>query len=640
MHASESRTPPSEGFRSEDGHVESTMEVGSDIFARFPEMYRLPGDPQLTLKDRERFLKSPETVSVDPKDIQKGMADKEDYELRARALGLTSLLSGGDQAEFLQIGLHDPEYLVQERVAEVVLETLPMIPSTLFLEVLKSLSVANKLGMLSRVSQEYVQSSVEILHHVTDEIKEKMIDPVYFVRRDANKCFFLIPESLRAEVLISSFKNTKGDIHRSLSQLVSFVPVADQESVREVILELIHGAFQKKDNTYQERLLGIMMISEAPENMRAQLIRKSLDLDDSKSREVAFNQVPSVPSQEKKGLVKQGLADAHGFLSLRAVELSLLLSPEEQASLQGEIEKVILLRLQDTSSTIYHRALNSIGRLPESKLLEVMRQQLEDEDPDVRIRVLELFYHLPSEQQKPLASRMLSALEDGMREQEDQDVPTKASKLLSLFSEEERSRLLHLNPVFLKKLQDLATGSPLYKGYPEPFFRKTFRKTGSGTTLFDRVPGQPDHTFRERLIERHIEVLPYEAWRKIYEAASFWKEHGFDYVPVEPIVQASFDASTLRMDVFTRVLKGPSFGKWESQTDLYEDEINNQIEVIKSALKEFDLEHGHLHHGNFVLLFERDVKGEVVLEKLPRVYVIDFDQASSSSSQDRSGISI
>ena len=39
------------------------------------------------------------------------------------------------------------------------------------------------------------------------------------------------------------------------------------------------------------------------------------------------------------------------------------------------------------------------------------------------------------------------------------------------------------------------------------------------------------------------------------------------------------------------------------------------------------IDHGHPHKGNFIVVFERNEQDEPMLDKLPRVYVIDFDRA-------------
>ena len=58
--------------------------------------------------------------------------------------------------------------------------------------------------------------------------------------------------------------------------------------------------------------------------------------------------------------------------------------------------------------------------------------------------------------------------------------------------------------------------------------------------------------------------------------------------------------------------------------------IDEQVEKIKKALETLGVAHGHTHENNFIVYFDRDEQGEPILEKPPKVYVIDFDRAVSS----------
>ncbi|MBU0625388.1 hypothetical protein KKF05_03525, partial [Patescibacteria group bacterium] len=82
--------------------------------------------------------------------------------------------------------------------------------------------------------------------------------------------------------------------------------------------------------------------------------------------------------------------------------------------------------------------------------------------------------------------------------------------------------------------------------------------------------------------------------------------------------------------VITRVIKGPCVDAWNGKEGIYPSEINDLKEKIIAGLEELGIEHGHLHEGNFVLLFERGADDEARLDHLPRLYAIDFDQAVST----------
>ena len=232
-----------------------------------------------------------------------------------------------------------------------------------------------------------------------------------------------------------------------------------------------------------------------------------------------------------------------------------------------------------------------IDQAPEENRLDLIRQALKDENTSVRRSAIE-------------------------RIEEIQDI-------------QERADLIQVNTELNQQWKMLAQSTSLYKDFRNPFFHKPFVKTGSGITLLDKVPGIKDQSLREKVIIRHIDVGPYQGWKRAYEDVEFWKAQGFDYVPVEPIVKTSLNPQTYRVDVVTRVLVGPSVTVWTLDTGLYVDVIRQQVEKIENALKIRGIVHGHTHGGNFIVSFDRDEQGEPILEKLPRVYVIDFDQAVS-----------
>lgn len=185
-----------------------------------------------------------------------------------------------------------------------------------------------------------------------------------------------------------------------------------------------------------------------------------------------------------------------------------------------------------------------------------------------------------------------------------------------------------------EEIKNIASTTRLYDNVgKEKFFKAKLDKTGSGTTLLGNVPGNQVNSLKDRVIVRHIDVEPYLAWRKAFESADFWKSKGFDYVPVEPIVKVSKDADNpTDVSVFTRVLVGPTVLKWKhSVLYLFHREIKEKVFLIREALKELGIDHGHHHLNNFCLSFQRDEDGEVDVTKPPRVYIIDFDRALLSS---------
>ncbi len=146
-------------------------------------------------------------------------------------------------------------------------------------------------------------------------------------------------------------------------------------------------------------------------------------------------------------------------------------------------------------------------------------------------------------------------------------------------------------------------------------------KSGSGTTILPK---------NDEASVRHVDIDTAHTWANAYLAASAWKEAGFDYIPVEPIIGISSDGSEI-VDVVTVNLRGRAYYHSDVLLSLYSPEIANHIKQIHDSivdtLNDLGLAHGHLHEGNFVIVPETDAQGNIDFDVCPRVYVIDFDRA-------------
>jgi len=174
-----------------------------------------------------------------------------------------------------------------------------------------------------------------------------------------------------------------------------------------------------------------------------------------------------------------------------------------------------------------------------------------------------------------------------------------------------------------EKLQEVAGSTPLYKDIKQGSLKQNFEKTGSGTTLllgFD---------LKDKAIIRTILPTSLFPWKKAFENSEYWKSKGFSHIPVEPIIGIKPSSNISEVHVMTRVIPGPTIQKWQDETSLWKQEINEQKEKIIDGLEELNIHHGHLHQYNFVLYFNRDEDGKPDITKPPQVYVIDFDQSSS-----------
>ena len=194
-----------------------------------------------------------------------------------------------------------------------------------------------------------------------------------------------------------------------------------------------------------------------------------------------------------------------------------------------------------------------------------------------------------------------------------------ATQKLDCLPEQERLELLK-DPVLAR----LIVSSPLYR-YKDindvSFARRDFAKSGSETTLLGG-------SLYEHLIIRHLKPKTFLAWQKAYENWQGWELAEFDYVPVEPIQSYRLSQSGY-VDVASGVLD-ISLDKWSKlYPEIFTQELRNIAQQIKTTLETMGVNHGHPHLGNFALRFFRIPNGDIDFSRLPRLYIIDFDEAKS-----------
>jgi hypothetical protein len=354
---------------------------------------------------------------------------------------------------------------------------------------------------------------------------------------------------------------------------------------------------------------------------RAALLMRCLDEGGESDRSYAALELDHVPVAERGPiLVKHG----EWIIAKQEEERQRIAKSKEPAAVIDRSPREtddVLYWLEAGSEEQRLQAAKDISNVPASDCARLFEVALQDKSSRVRQAAAYNLEHAPAE---TLAKLVAIAIRDAER-----SVVDNAEHIIGAVPEESDRKELIAVINDKRRLSRLAANSELYRPDEGRYVSRDFAKTGSGTTLLDKVPGMPEASLRNRAIIRHIESGPFAEWRRIFEDAERWRAAGFDYVPIEPIVKA--DRQGAEVDVVTRVLRGPSVRKWRQFTSLYAPEIDNQIRMIKGVMKKIDLDHRHDHEGNFIVVFDRDSQGRPILERQPRVYMIDFDLARSRS---------
>ncbi|MFH1404960.1 MAG: hypothetical protein ABIH21_02575 [Patescibacteria group bacterium] len=559
------------------------------LFLRNIEMYHLPGDPPLKIKDAERYIKT--TTEVQSK----------------RDLRINNAFSSDDPNVRLAAAEHVRQLPEGERF--------------------------------------------EFADQLSDYIKDVLKECGLYFGFEAIRSIPAIPEDQRTELQEMATKVLGKWIEEAKSPSTRDCAVILSQFLLEKDFENIVGQ-GLSDNNRQVQLQALKALSKVPQEHQQRfkelavgVIENVLNDKSCSSEHGGFARlIPIVPEDEQQRLweifttnIEEKLKDKNPEIRKQGMFVFLHGPVFKFDSLYSTLEDAVKQNLDDQDLDMRDFAASVISKLPESsqpKLQEKVRGLVEqglgsDNFGEFKHAIMLISNVKPSEQLR-LIQQAVEILEQRLKS-DDESVRKHATILACSLPDDEHMQLFLSYPQEFSALRKLAQTTPLYDQHEGRFVKGEFDKSGSGTTLLDVVPGNPENSLRNRVIIRHIKSEAYEAWKDAFEAFDFWKEKGFDYVPVEPIVKARVGKKPMTVDVFTRVLQGPAVGDWKEKGGLYLDEIYKQVERIKNSLKELQVEHGHTHMGNFIVVFERDSNGELIFEKTPRVYVIDFDQAVSSS---------
>lgn len=186
-------------------------------------------------------------------------------------------------------------------------------------------------------------------------------------------------------------------------------------------------------------------------------------------------------------------------------------------------------------------------------------------------------------------------------------------------------RVSTFDKVVARGLGQIAIEAPLYSEDAEgtnSFKRINFPKTGSSLTALEGP-------LKNKSVTRHITPQAFLAWQKLYEDHTLWRRNGFKYVPIEPIqsftLRTNPEIGEPVVDVQTAVLD-INLNDWIALTDSFNTELEYEMHKILSAVEAAEVSHGHTHYENFCLRFFRDEQGNPDFTRLPRLYLIDFDE--------------
>lgn len=568
-------------------------------------LYRLPGDPAITQRDLDRYINGNETLEkvIPTSRIREGLSAREEIDTRIAAATNIRLAPIEDRATLIRIALtdSDPDFRLR---ASVHLRAAENIGSAL---------VEDRADLI-----EAILTNPELKHAYTAASST-------IVTASAERQNDLLRQAFNLPGLDADFSLVQGDFPPPSKEWLTLLqdaiadPSRRNKAIRNLELapiedrtELVRAILKDHSSRPFSRNSAIARLEIVPPENRADLLRIALIDPQLAVREVAARNIDKAPVEERMDLLRIVLNDT----SRGAYNIQIGAAKNLGIRVPREL-------FSDPSSALRHISIANVISEPTEDRTSLLRTSLTDTEWPVRRTAILNIAAAPAESRMELFRTGITDPDEGVKK-------AAISQLAALTESERRIILNEYSALFTHK-KELAGKTKLYESLDEDDHSLTrdFKKSGSKTVLY----GGPLH---ERIIRRIIPKAGYLPWAQAFEADTYWQENGFDYVPVEPIVQVRQDSDELLVDVDTRVLTGPSLATWANNENtiedhLYKEEIQEQIEKIKKGLKEMGIEHGHLHKGNFVLVFHKDLNNEPDLSRPPRVYIIDFDRSGSDN---------
>lgn len=253
------------------------------------------------------------------------------------------------------------------------------------------------------------------------------------------------------------------------------------------------------------------------------------------------------------------------------------------------------------------------------KMISAMPEDLQDElRPIAREYLEEYIAGRPASEREDVWSERSRAA--GLLNNLDEvlvPTPKKADKQMPVFAEKKTTSTFQKAANLTESIKARGgTKSPLHDLASSEV--EQLQKTGTETYILPK-----DHEASVRLIP----LSAAEAWLAASENWPAWHEAGFNYVPVEPIQSIDKTDVAGEIAVVTTNLPGKAWSKAINLFPRHREQLEYMKEAILDVLSDMSVYHGHAHHDNFVIVPYTKKFGLVDVERCPRLYIIDFDQA-------------
>jgi len=641
----------------QEKHASDTEQLDEKYKPEVLEMYSIPGQNPTTEDDLKRYKRAKEQDGTIVEQAEKSFLDlsqkikyaSEEESVSLIILGLENPdirvqnavatmiwhASVEERASLIKIALEKEDVEVQ-RTAAIMIQYVPEAETASLIRI-----------TLGKQDVEVQKIAAGMIQHAADEektalIKQGLENPNIEVQKIAAEIIWTAPKAERAlleniilEIINQNLYNPDNEKQKEAVDMIKYA----SKTKRALLVKI---ALEKKDIEVQSAAAWtIGSVAETDSNwlrsMVLEKIKQGLNDPDVKVQLVAMGMIECAPKAERAGLITQELENPNVEVQVVAMGMVRYLP---------DIERIRLIRqeLENPNIKMQVAAMRMLELIPEEERAAVIKQGLENPNVEVQVVATEMIMYVPLADRSSLITLALGKQDIGVQKAAAKTIrfapyierlpltklglrnsdfgAQKTAVGMFKYAPEEGQREL-LNLMNNTELAEVLIESSLYQNKDinnTTFSRQEFNKTGSRTTL---VGG----SLKNKTIVREIEPRAFLTWQRAYEDYKVWQEAGFDYVPIEPIQLYALNKKGL-VDVFSGVLD-LSLDDWEAKTDIFGVELEKQKYKILHVLEKLSITHGHTHERNFCLRFFRDDNGKVDFNRVPRLYLIDFDQAVS-----------
>ncbi len=517
-------------------------------------------------------------------------------------------------------------------------------------------------------------------NQIQDE-RIKMADSYSFFRENTEDKFGL--DKKLENAIVDNLKSGNLEYLKSLTNLVDFLPIEKQDNLRLLFFEKIKEVFE--NGQIDEKRIATKMIGVTPEEKVSGLIELSLsvkdktinriaakfinvaalkdrfslfkkfsEIDDIEVLETVISKISFIADENKlesqeilinkiKDICKNGSnkdkKKAIGFVNYvldvnkresltneffavddmeikkEVIRHSFCFSDENEVDLVKKfITKEGIDLINEVSDVVWSKIdFNDDLKLFFSKIAKDVIKNKPINDVRKVVKIVDVFYD--DDLKILLFEKLNKTLDEGLIEE-------KKVALQMIKSVLPDDMIFLFNKAIKLDLGDEIIKPQLYdKNQVSDFELETKKQTKSGETTL--IGG----SLKNKMIIRHLEPESFRVWQKLYENTKLWKDLGFDYVPIEPIKYYYLDEVKETVNVYAGILD-INLKTWNLISGgIFKEELKLVMNKIIDSLNSVNSEHSHPHDENFCLKFFRNDDGKPDLNRMPKLYLIDFDNA-------------